>query len=245
LIHSLDQFSYLILLIVKLNFANYDQTMTTMDAESCKRPYALGKRQEQSDKKRAVVLKAARSQLESGGYRSLTMDSLARESDVTRQTVHNLFKTKAGVLEALFDELALDGGMERMAEVMRSGMMGGDPEVMLDGFVAVFTGFWRKDRMLIRRIHGIAAIDPELGAAVEARNQRRKKAAARIVERIVIRLDAPGMSTELQDRQRRAAALYAMTSFEFFDALAEGYSDEQQAAAALPILVRDMLNSRL
>jgi hypothetical protein len=84
--------------------------------------------------------------------------------------------------------------------------------------VEVFTDFWARDRLLIRRVHGLAAIDPELGAAVEARNLRRMRAAARVVDRLGRSMPvAPS-----QERMPMAATLYALTSFEFFDALAEG-----------------------
>jgi AcrR family transcriptional regulator len=157
----------------------------------------------------------------------LTMDALARESGVTRQTVHNLFGTKTGVLEALFDQLALDAGIERMRIMMQQS----DPEAMLSGFVEVFTDFWAKDRLLIRRIHGIAAIDPEFGSAVEARNRRRQMAATRIVERISGESD--------QNRQKeKTAMLWALSSFEFFDAVAESCGDIKDAAGIVLDLVK-------
>lgn len=169
---------------------------------------------------------SARAQLESNGFLNLTLDGLARESGVTRQTIHNLFGTKAGLLESLFDQLAVAGGMERMREVMQQP----DPDALLPAFVKVFTDFWSKDRLFIRRIHGIAAIDPELGAAVAARNRRRQMAAARIVDRLSSasgRLSDAAESAEgraghdPKTKARRAAALYALTSFEFFDVLSE------------------------
>jgi AcrR family transcriptional regulator len=121
-----------------------------------KRPYSLVRRLELSDRKRAKILAAARARLESGGFLNLTLDALARESGVTRQTIYNLFGTKAGVLEALFDQLALRGGLHRMREVMQQT----DSESLLPAFVKIFTDFWSQDRLFIRRIHGIAAIDP-------------------------------------------------------------------------------------
>jgi AcrR family transcriptional regulator len=200
----------------------------------CKRPYALGRRLELSDQKRAAILAAAKTQLAANGYLQLTMDTLARESGVTRQTIHNLFGTKAGVLEALFDQLALDGGMERMRNVMQQT----NTESMLAGFVEVFADFWSRDRLLIRRIHGIAAIDPEFGAAVEARNRRRRMAAARIVDQL-----GDG-GRDPVDKTQRIATLYALTSFEFFDALAEGYGNVNDAASSVLVLVRKALASR-
>jgi len=202
-------------------------------AAVCKRPYTLGKRLENSDHTRAAILKAARAQLESNGFLHLTMDSLARESGVTRQTVHNLFGTKTGVLEALFDQLALGGGMERMRVVMQQA----DTESTLAGLVEVFSDFWAKDRLLLRRIHGIAAIDPELGAVVEARNKRRQTAAARVVDQ----LNRRSGRTEMVDRAQRIATLYALTSFEFFDSLADSCGEGKDVARLVLEIVKKAL----
>ena len=204
--------------------------MAQKPAVPCKRPYSLGRRQELSDRKRAKILATARAQLESNGFLTFTLDSLARESGVTRQTIHNLFGTKAELLEALFDQLAIAGGMERMRAVMQQT----NPESMLCSFVEVFSGFWAKDRLLIRRIHGIAAIDPEFGVAVEARNQRRRGAAARIVDL----LDGSKGGTSVEKKRQRSVTLYALTSFEFFDALAEGCGSTEEAAPMVLALVK-------
>lgn len=205
--------------------------MPSKKAEECKRPYELGKRLEQMDQTRAAVLRAARVQLEAKGYRKLTMESLAAESGVTRQTIHNLFGTKAAVLEALFDAIALEAGMQGMREVMTQT----SGEAMLEGFVQVFCRFWTSDRLLHRRIHGICAVDPELGAVVEARNQRRRGAAQRVVSRMGVQ----------QDAGERAAALAALTSFEFFDALVENGVDEERAARVVLEMARELLRPQL
>jgi AcrR family transcriptional regulator len=204
--------------------------MASKNEGPCKRPYTLGKRLEQSDRKREQILAAARAQLESDGYLGLTLDSLARKSGVTRQTIHNIFGTKSGVIEALFDQLALNAGMERMRNVMQQP----EPEAMLDGFIEVFTSFWKRDRLLLRRVHGIAAIDPELGAAVEARNARRRMAATRVVN-ITARRQGQSDATTLA---QKAATLCALTSFEFFDALAEACGNPDEAATLVSAITR-------
>jgi AcrR family transcriptional regulator len=195
----------------------------------------LGKRLELSDRKRRNILAAARAQLESNGFLGLTLDALARESGVTRQTIHNLFGTKAGLLEALFDQLAQAGGMHRMREVMQRT----DADAVLPAFVKVFTDFWSKDRLFIRRIHGIAAIDPEFSAAVEARNRRRQAAAARVVDRLAARSG----EARMQNKTQTTAALYALTSFEFFDTLAESGGDPNDTAELVLLLARKAVAS--
>ncbi len=209
--------------------------MISFNPASCKRPYSLGKRLELSDRKRRNILAAARAQLESNGFLGLTLDALARESGVTRQTIHNLFGTKAGLLEALFDQLAQAGGMHRMREVMQRT----DADAVLPAFVKVFTDFWSKDRLFIRRIHGIAAIDPEFSAAVEARNRRRQAAAARVVDRLAARSG----EARMQNKTQTTAALYALTSFEFFDTLAESGGDPNDTAELVLLLARKAVAS--
>ena len=195
----------------------------------CKRLYTLGKRLEQSDRRRTAILAAAQEMLASKNYLNLTMDSVARQSGVSRQTVHNLFKTKSGLLEAVFDYLALRGGMEQMGEVMQFIFSQTDPVAMLRAYTQIFTGFWSKDRLLIRRIHGIATLDPLFGKAVAARNRRRRGSAAKVIDHIA-RLSH---ATDQSQNPRIAAALYAFTSFEFFDVLVEATGGEEEAAGAL------------
>lgn len=182
---------------------------------------------------KAAVLSAARVQLEAGGMREFSMESLAKASGVTRQTIHNLFGTRTGVLETLFDQLARDTGMERMREVMMSS----DGGAMLDGFIQVFSNFWAKNRLLLKRIHGIAAIDPEFGEAIRARNQRRQMGAARVIER----LDGRTREQSAENKAERIASLVALTSFEFFDALVESLGTVEAAEMQLPGLIRKAL----
>lgn len=208
----------------------------TEDGLPCKRPYELGKRREASDRTREAVLAAARELLESGGARDLTMEALAKASEVTRQTIHNLFGTRTGVLEALFDRIAADAGMMRMREVMTSS----DSESMLAAFVGVFAGFWGKDRLLLKRIHGIAAIDPEFGQAVQARNQRRGMAASRVIDRLY----AGGPVISEEERAGKVAYLVALTSFEFFEALTESWGSAEFASASIYPLVKRAMDDR-
>lgn len=219
----------LVLHLVKLNVTSYDSLVAPTEPDSCKRPYTLGKRLEQSDSRKAKILAAGRAQLESDGPPALTLEGVAQASGVSRQTVHNLFKTKSGLLEALFDQIALEAGMNQMPSVMRQS----EPASMLEKFVEIFTRFWSQHQTLLRRIHGIAAIDPELGAAVEARNQRRKMAANRVIQ--VLGGESP---------ERRSALLYSLTSFEFFDSLAGASGSTEEAAAIVMETVKELVRKQ-
>ncbi len=186
--------------------------LSRKSSRKCPRPYTLGKRQQTADQNRERVLEAARELLGREGTPEFSMDAVARHAGVTRQTIHNQFGTRSELIEALFDAMAVRGGVENLAIAMRQP----DPLVMLKEFVEVFVRFWTSDRVTIRRIHGLAALDPELGRIDRARNERRRMAAGRVIDALSRRFGKP-MPPE---RNNAVDLLFTITSFEFFDAFA-------------------------
>lgn len=164
------------------------------------------------DRNRARVLTAARELLLKHGIADFTVDNIAREAEVTRQTVHNQFGTRTALLEALFDQMALRGGMEGIATAFQQP----DPAATLAEYIKVFAGFWNSDREMTRRIHGLAAVDPDFEQLLASRQQRRVMGCTRIVQMLSRRYGTP--APEKIDETIKV--LYSLTSFEFFDALA-------------------------
>src|SRR5579872_5055175 len=119
------------------------------------RPYRLGQRQVATDQTRARIIAAARELLSAGdGFAGFSVEAVARQADVARMTVYYQFGSKVGLLEALSDDLAARGGMERLAEAFRQP----DALQALDAFIAVFGRFWSADRLATRRLRGLAAL---------------------------------------------------------------------------------------
>src|SRR5438552_6529596 len=129
------------------------------------RPYRLGQRQVAADKTRSRILKAAREQLEKEA--SFSLDAVARRADVARMTVYYQFGSKAGLLEALFDDLAARGGMAQL----RAAFARPDPLEALAELIAVFCRFWASDRLVIRRLQALSVLDPDFEAV--SRDERR------------------------------------------------------------------------
>ena len=175
------------------------------------RPYQLGKRKEQIDLSRRRVLDAARSLLaEATSYTAFTIDAVAKRADVARATVYYQFDSKTGLLEALCDDLAEVGQMSDLAAAFKNT----DPLEALHMFVACFGRFWNVDRVVMRRLRALAALDSEVGAVISDRDERRRSGLGVLVDRSS---DRP-ITVE---RDRAAVQmLYALTSFETFDALA-------------------------
>lgn len=197
------------------------------------RPYQLGKRQAQVDEARRRVLDAARGLLaEASSYTAFTVDAVAKRADVARATVYYQFGSKTGLLEALCDDLAQSGGMGQLAEAFAQA----DPYRALDRFVAAFARFWEADRLVMRRLRALAALDPDVGAVITARDERARQGLTVLVERLGPL--APGAP----ERPQVVRTLHALTRFETFDALAGNDQAPTEVAHIVAGLVRDFLS---
>src|SRR6266487_1659804 len=146
------------------------------------RPYRLGQRQMITEQTRTRILVAARELLmERSGFSSFSLDAVARQADVARMTVYHQFGSKIGLLEALCDSLAAYGGIEQLAAAFRRP----DPLEALDDYIGVFGRFWDSDRLVTRRLRGLAALDPDFEQVIRARDDRRREGLRVLVQRIV------------------------------------------------------------
>ena len=175
------------------------------------RPYQLGKRQDQIDESRRRVLDAAQTLLaEATNYATFTVDTVAKRADVSRATVYYQFESKTGLLEALCDALADAGQMSDLA----SAFMNPDPVEAMRTFITCFGRFWDVDRLVMRRLRALAALDQEVGLVISARDERRRSG----LEILIGRLSEQHLLAGETDLALRM--LYTLTSFETFDALA-------------------------
>src|SRR5579862_9102861 len=138
-----------------------------------------GRRKDAADQTRARILQAARQLLLADNFREFTMEAVARKADVSRLTIYYQFDSRAGLLEALYNSIARTGYLGRLPDVFR---LGNDPLQKLHNFIEVFVDFWAAERDVIRRLHALGAIDPEIGQGLRARNERRRNGLKVILE---------------------------------------------------------------
>ena len=186
------------------------------------RPYKLGKRQASTDQTRSRILEAARKLLaDESSPADFSMENIARVADVSRLTIYYRFKSRPGLLEALYDYLAARGNMQQMAQVFHEP----GPSRALDKLVRTFVNFWSSDPVVIRRLRAMAALDQEIGAGIRARDSRRVNAAAEVLRRIARsqrRKYPPGQLGFIAD------TISMLTGFETYDALSRaGHEDER------------------
>jgi AcrR family transcriptional regulator len=196
------------------------------------RPYRLGQRQAASEQTRARIVTAARELLIArDGFSGFSIDAVARQADVARMTVYHQFGSKIGLLEALCDSLAIYGRIEQLASAFRRS----EPLDALDEYIRVFGRFWQSDRLVTRRLRGLAALDLDFEQVIRARDERRRQGLRVIVQRLVEQYGRPESSAI----DEAVHVLYTLISFECFDILAgptrsveEGVPVVQQLARA-------------
>jgi AcrR family transcriptional regulator len=187
------------------------------------RPYHSGRRRAAAEETRSRVVAAARELLTgSGAIGGFSIDAVANQAGVARMTVYYQFGSKRGLLEALFDDLAERSLVSRLLPAFAQA----DPRAALDALVAAFAGFWTSERVVIRRLRALAALDPELDEAIRARDERRRGGLRTTLGRFL-----PDPSEDL------VALLHTLTSFETFDNLAGPTRSPEEVLPAVSRLV--------
>lgn len=206
------------------------------------RPYRLGQRQAAAEQTRDRILAAARGLLMSpDGYSHFSIEAVARQANVARMTVYHQFGSKIGLLEALCDTLAMNGGMEHLATAFRQP----DPLDALNQYLLVFGRFWEADRLVLRRLRALAGLDPDFEQVIRARDARRRQGVSVIAQRLVDQLGPLPVPETARDEI--VDVLFTLSSFETFDTLAGPTRSLEEVAplvarlarATLPVTNRD------
>jgi AcrR family transcriptional regulator len=182
------------------------------------------------DETRAKIIGAARELLAGEkGFAGFTIDAVARQAGVARMTVYYQFESKKGLLEALLDDLATRG----LLGTLTAAFQHPDPREALGQLVAAFGQFWGSDRLVIRRLEALGALDPEIDETLRARGDRRRKGIRAILQRL-----GPDESPLIRDGLDEAVeVLYTLTSFATFDTLAGPMRSPEQV---IPLVQRIM-----
>src|SRR3984893_9217874 len=220
------------------NLSNYFRyTDYTTNLRKCQsqpmspRPYRLGQRQAATELTRARILNAARELLmSSNGYSHFSIDTIARQADVARMTVYHQFGSKLGLLEGLCDSLAASGGMEQLASAFRQP----EPLVALNQYIEIFGRFWDVDRLVMRRLRALAALDPDFEQVIRTRDEWRRKGVRAITQQMVER-QMPSLRETFDET---VDVLFTLTSFETFDTLAGSTRSPEEVAPVVQRLAR-------
>ena len=195
------------------------------------RPYRLGQRQAATEKTRARIISAARELLmEDSGFARFSIDAVARQADVARMTVYHQFGSKIGLLEALCDSLAASGGMQQMATAFKQP----EPLDALKEYLLVFGRFWNVDRLVMRRLRALAALDPDFEHVIRTRDEWRRRGVRVLAERHCLSND--------EALEKVVDMLFTLSSFETYDTLAGLTRSMEEVAPLVYRLAHAALN---
>lgn len=198
------------------------------------RTYNSARRREGAEATRERVVAAAHALLaEPAGVSAFTVDAVARRAGVARMTVYNQFGSKAALLEALFDLLMRRGGIDGpqgMPKVFRAG----DPLEALGVMFGVLARYYSADRTVKRRVHALAALQPDVGRALALREDRRRRG----IRTLLGRMGRPWPPARVDDLEQ---LLFTLTSFESFDTLAGPHRTLPDVAPLLASAARAVL----
>ena len=195
------------------------------------RTYTPVERQKAVDAGRDRILTAARELLEDNHAETFSLDAVARRAGVSRMTVYNQFASKAGLLEALFDVLAMSGGFGNMGAVFSEP----DPAVALDELVALLGRFWAFSRRAHGRLRAAALADADLASAMTQRNERRRMGVAELVRRL------GKQAKPIVPRDEVVNVLFVLLGFDTFDAFAGPERMPDQVVPMVQGLARGVL----
>jgi len=199
-----------------------------------RRSYNPGERMRSVEEGRERILAAARDLLEDDDAEGFSIDAVARRAGVARMTIYNQFESKAGLLEALFDSLAARGPLGQIADVLKMD----DPLVALDEYVGIFGRFWTVRRRAHGRLRAAALHDPELAAAMNARNERRRRGLAALLRRL------GDKARPVVPRADAITVIYVLLSFDTFNELAGPDRTPEDVVPMVQKLVRAVLGIR-
>jgi AcrR family transcriptional regulator len=182
------------------------------------RPYQAGQRRlAATAATRKKIVEAARALLADPEAGAFSIDAVAERADVARMTVYYQYKSKAKLLEALFDDLGERADMRRMRKVFEER----DARKSLGLLVDVFCHLWETQGSILRRLTAIAALDPEVDRALEERGDWRREALTNLIGRLPKRKRA----------EELVEVLHALTSFDVYETLRRAKRSSEVSAS--------------
>jgi AcrR family transcriptional regulator len=179
------------------------------------RKYEQRLRAESAEETRRRILDAVYERMRGAPARPISLDAVARDAQVARSTVYAIFGSRAGLFDALAQEVADRGGYDSLLDAVR------DPDVrvtMSEGMRASVR-MYAADRDVFRVLYSMAELDAEaVGGAVGRINDERRAGMARLARR----LGRAGLLRDGVSVERAAHTLWVLTSFDAFDLLHTG-----------------------
>jgi len=176
------------------------------------RKYEQRLRAEAAEETRRRILDALAQRLREEPAERVSVDHIAQMAGVARSTVYLVFESRAGLFDALADDLMGHGEFDRLVEAThhpdaREGMRGG---------IRVGAEIYHANRDVLRALWSMAKLDEQaVGGAVHNIERRRSRGMTRLASQLAKqKYPRPGLT------QKDAAHIaWVLTGFDAYDTL--------------------------
>jgi AcrR family transcriptional regulator len=180
-----------------------------------KRRYDQRLRAQGAEETRRRILDAVYERLREAPSETVSVDRIARMAGVSRSTVYLVFGSRAGLFEALGDDLLRRDAYGRLLEAVADP----DARESLRRGIRAGAEMFAADRDVTRALFSMAQLDAEaVGGSVERIERER----ARGMRRLARRLEEQGALRPGVTADEAADLLWVLTSFDSFDLLFTG-----------------------
>jgi AcrR family transcriptional regulator len=177
-----------------------------------KRRYEQRLRAEAAEETRRRILDAVYERLHEAPSEPVSVDRIARMAGVARSTVYLVFGSRAGLFDALGDDLLRRDAYQRLVEAAAHP----DARESLRRAMRAACEMFARDRDAVRALYSMAQLDEEAaGGAVRKTEEERARGIARLARRLAEQEALrPGVSAD-----EATDVLWMLSSFESFDSL--------------------------
>jgi AcrR family transcriptional regulator len=139
-------------------------------------------RERQAEEARTIVRQAALGAFLEHGYVATTIGDIATRAGVARQTVYNLFGSKATLLVAVIHDRVAGAEVRSQGQDHAAVVGADDPRTMIDGLVAATIGVAERTLPIYRVALEASVIDEVVARHLDRNEQDRYEAQAFFVE---------------------------------------------------------------
>jgi AcrR family transcriptional regulator len=198
------------------------------------RPYRQKVRAEAAEETRRRILDAVHQRLRDAPTEPVSIERVAAMAGVSRSTIYLVFGTRAGLFDALGEDIRRTGGFDRAVELDQ--LADGDVRPALLDSIRASVPVFAAHRAVLRALYAMAALDTDaVGGAVDRMGRGRAESLAEYAARLAdLGQLRPGLAVA-----DATHLLWAITSFETFDQLHTGRSLSAGAVADLMVAMAE------